>query len=338
MAVPVPSFGAAIFSFPNIPLHIPPCPNFSLALPFLKKTAILSQPSTQNTPPSLRSWLLLGALGLVWGSSYILIKKGLVVYSPEQLACLRISISALAFLPFFISRFATIDWSKLKYLAIVGFSGSFFPAFLFAFAQTELTSSTTGVLSSLTPLFTLFLGILYFKVPFSWIKVMGVLTGLAGAVSLILFGSETGLGGQLSFGLLVILGCLLYSLSANTVKASLQEMNALTLSSVAFLLIGPPAFIYLFTTDFLPRLQTEEGAWAALGYIALLALFGTVFASFFFFRLVQVTNAVFASTVSYLIPLVALMWGFLDGESITFFHVIGMALILGGVYISGKGK
>ncbi|MEM1323635.1 MAG: DMT family transporter [Bacteroidota bacterium] len=289
-----------------------------------------------SSSPSLRSWLLLGMLGLVWGSSYILIKKGLVVYAPAQLACLRISISALAFLPIFLARLSKVDWSKLKYLAVVGFAGSFFPAFFFAIAQTQLSSSTTGVLSSLTPLFTLFLGILYFKVPFSWIKIAGVLTGLAGAVSLILFGSEAGMGGHLGFGLLVILGCLMYSLSANTVKAALQDMNALTLSAVAFFLIGPPALIYLFTTDFVQILQQQEGAWLALGYIVLLALFGTVFASFFFFRLVQITSAVFASTVSYLIPLVALMWGFVDGEPITLYHLIGMSLILGGVYISGR--
>ncbi|MEL6867422.1 MAG: DMT family transporter [Bacteroidota bacterium] len=286
--------------------------------------------------PQLIHWLLLAFLSLVWGSSYILIKRGLEVFTPPQLACLRIVISFLAFLPIFIVRFRKIDWSKFKYLAIVGFSGSFFPSFLFALAQTELSSSTTGVLSSLTPLFTLMLGILLFGLPLVWSKVVGVAIGLSGAVLLILFGGGDGLSGNPWYGLLVLLGCFLYATSSNTVKVYLQEINTITLSAAAFVIIGFPTLPVLFYTDFVSVMQEVEGAWAALGYVSILALFGTVLASILFFRLVQLTNAVFGSMVSYLIPMVALGWGLLDGEFIGWFHFIGMVLILIGVYISGK--
>ena len=289
-----------------------------------------------DQPPSLKHWLLLLFLSIIWGSSYILIKKGLVTYSPEQLACLRICISGLAFLPLFIARFKSIDWSKIKYIAVVGFAGSFLPAFLFAFAQTELSSSTTGVLSSLTPLFTLLLGILFFRFPFSWTSLMGVLLGLAGALSLILFGDAGEMSGQLLYGILVLLGCLFYALSGNTLKATLQELNVITISAVAFMMISIPALFYLFSTDFLEVLQTNELALTSLGYIAILALFGTVLASVLYFRLIQMTNPVFGSTVSYLIPIVALGWGAMDGEIVGLVHLLGMGLILGGVYISGK--
>ena len=287
-------------------------------------------------PPSLKAWILLGLLGLVWGSSYVLIKKGLEAFSPQQVACLRIGITALAFLPVFVFRFKKIDWTKLKYFAVVGFAGSFFPAFLFAFAQTQISSSITGVLSSLTPLFTLALGILFFKTPFLWTKVLGVLIGLAGAVLLIVFGKEAGVDGNIWYGLLVVLGSLLYASSANTVGSHLQNMNALTISAVSFILIGLPAIGYLFYSDFTSVLIEKDNGWAALGYISILSLFGTVIATVLFFKLVQLTDAVFSSMVSYLIPVVAIMWGAVVGEPITIYHLIGMVLILSGVYISRK--
>ena len=293
--------------------------------------------STQlSKPPSPKAWILLGLLGLVWGSSYVLIKKGLEAFDPEQVACLRISITALAFSPIFVVNFKKIDWSKLKYFAIVGFAGSFFPAFLFSFAQTQISSSITGVLSSLTPLFTLALGILFFKTPFFWPKVAGVLVGLAGAILLIVFGKEAGVDGNIWYGLLVVLGSLLYASSANTVGSHLQDMDALMISAVSFILIGIPAVTYLFYTDFTSVLIEKENGWAALGYISILSLFGTFIATVVFFKLVQMTDAVFSSTVSYLIPIVAIMWGAVVGEPITFYHLIGMLLILSGVYISKK--
>jgi len=193
-----------------------------------------------------------------------------------------------------------------------------------------------GALTSLTPLFTLVLGILFFKLPLLWRKVLGVLLGLSGALFLLLFGAESDLTSNLTYGMLVVVGCFFYAISVNTVKASLQEMNSVTLSAVSFSLIGIPGLMFLLSTNFLQILQEHEQAWTSLGYITLLAIFGTVLASVLFFRLVQLTNPIFASMVSYLIPIVALFWGFFDGEMITIYHFIGMFVILSGVYIARK--
>ncbi len=299
------------------------------------KTAISAPVTTQEKAPTLMSWFVLLLLSIVWGSSYILIKKGLLAFAPEQLACMRISFSTLCFLPIFILRFSDIDWSKTKALLIVGGAGSFIPAFLFALAQTRLSSSLTGLLSSLTPLFTLLQAFILFKMPYSWAKILGVLMGLCGAVFLVYFG-QSGNSANFWYGGLVIIACFLYAYSANTVKASLQDMNPITLSAASFVLVGPPAILYLLSTDFIEIIQTHPQGLSSLGYICLLAFAGTVIASLLFFWLVQLTNAVFASTVSYLIPMVALGWGFLDGEPITIYHFLGMVLILFGVYISRK--
>jgi len=284
--------------------------------------------------PSWLNYFLLLLLSLVWGSSYILIKKGLIAYTPPQVACLRIAISSLCFLPFFLLRYKDIDWSKFKHLAVVGAAGSFIPAFLFSFAQTEINSSMAGVLSSLTPLFTLLLGVVFFKLEVGWMKYLGVLIGLVGAMVLILFSSEAEMEGNPWYGLLVVAGCFFYALSVNTVKAELQEMNSITLSSAAFVIVGLPAFVYLWYANFYETLTTHSEGWSSLFAISILAIFGTVIASVIFFKLVQLTNPIFASMVSYFIPIVAILWGVRDGEPVTCYHFAGMILILIGVYIT----
>lgn len=285
---------------------------------------------------TLRHYALLLLLSVVWGSSYFLIKKGLIAYSPTQLASLRIAISSLAFLPFFVLKYQEIDWSKFKELAIVGFAGSFIPAFLFSFAQTEISSSIAGVLSSLTPLFTLILGVIFYNIKAGWAKYFGVLLGLSGAAILILFGKSAGATGNLWYGLLVVAGCFFYAISANTVKAGLQDMGAMTLSTGAFMIIGPFALAYLAYSGAFAVMMTPVGQTSLLA-VSVLAIFGTVIASVLFFKLVQMTTPLFGSMVSYLIPIVAVFLGAWDGEPIVIVHWIGMGLILGGVYFA-RGK
>ncbi len=275
-------------------------------------------------------------LSLVWGSSFILIKKGLVAYPPDIMASLRIIIASFAFLPIFIIRYKDIDWSKFKYLLTVGLAGTALPSYLFAFAQTKITSSVAGVLNSLTPLFVLLLGILFFKQAFSGAKLVGVLIGLIGAIVLTIFGNEGAIEFDNLYICYIILATIFYATSANTVHHYLQDMNSVTISAAAFIPLGIPCLIYLMTTDFYTIFQTHEAATSSLMYIILLAMASTVMASVLFFQLVKKTNAVFASLVAYIIPIVAVLWGVIDGEPITVFHLIGMALILFGVYITKR--
>ena len=215
-------------------------------------------------------------------------------------------------------------------------TGSGLPAILFSTAQTEISSSVAGVLSSLSPLFTLVVGILFFGASAMWSKISGILMGLLGAVCLIAFGQNAGIEGNLWYGGLILIGCLCYAISSNTVKSSLQEMSSIKISAAAFFIVGIPSLIYLLTTDVLTVIQTHEHGWTSLGTVTLLALAGTVMATILFFKLVQVTNPIFASLVSYLIPVIAILLGSYDGEPITFLHVIGMALILLGVYLTNR--
>lgn len=291
---------------------------------------------TTIAKPSLTNWLTLWILGLLWGCSFILIKRGLVCFSPVQTASLRIGISALAFFPFFIWHFRKLNWYKLKYYVIIGLAGSGIPAILFATAQMEVPSSVSGILNSLTPLFTFVFGIAFFNTKGTLRSFFGVLLGLAGAGILIMFGKEMGASGHFLYGLMIVLATMCYATSVNTVKRHLQDEHPIALSAVAFQIIGIPAYFMLWKTDFIGTLNADPEAMYALGYLVLLALIGTVLATTLFFALVQKTDALFGSMTTYIIPIMAVILGFLDGEPMTIVHVLGMCCILAGVYLSRK--
>lgn len=288
---------------------------------------------------STRWWgfLTLAFLSLVWGTSFILIKKSLGVFEPVQVALLRLGLAGVAFLPFLVRQWRHIDWRRWHFFVLVGFCGSGIPAFLFAFAQLHISSSVAGILNSLTPLFTLVIGIVIFRAQLVWAKVAGVLLGLAGASMLILFSSSADFRGEIGYSLLIVLSSVCYGTSTNIVGNKLRDVRSLIVSTFAFTSVGLPAFVILVgATDFVQVLTTHPQGWVGLGYVSFLALVGTVLATIIFFKLVQDTNPVFASTVAFIMPMVALLWGLLDGETIGLYHLVGMALILTGVYLSRR--
>jgi len=295
---------------------------------------------TYTAPPISKNqaFLTLGLLSLIWGTSFILIKKSLVTFSPSQVACLRMSISAIAFLPVLAYKHRQMDWSKLPFLLIVGLTGSGIPAFLFSTAQLHISSTMAGILNSLTPLFTFLLGVIFFKVAFGIYRLLGVLLGLVGAILLIAMANSGNLtSGNAVYGLLIVLSSICYATSSNVIGKYLQDMNALLISAASFGLVAIPLAVYLFAgTDFLAKMESLPEAWTSLGYIFILSMMGTVAATIVFFRLIQQTSPVFGSTVAYLMPIVALGWGLADGERVGWAHLIGMAFILSGVYLSRR--
>lgn len=282
------------------------------------------------------SWGILIFLSILWGCSFILIKKALISFDPIQLGCLRLGISSLAFAPVVWWHRKDIEWGRLPLFMAVGLTGSGIPAFLFAYAQTEVSSSLAGLLNSLTPIWTLIIGLFLFRLKFSKIKLAGVITGFIGAGMLILLGNGGVENGIQWHGLLIVVATVCYGSSVNMVQAFFGDTKPVIISSMSFFVIGIPALIWLFTTDFLHVMAHDSQAWWSLGSVTILSLFGTVMASMIFYYLVQKTSAVFGSTVTYLMPVVALAWGILDGETITTLHIAGLALILAGVYFTKR--
>ena len=285
---------------------------------------------------SIKNYLTLLFLATVWGSSFILMKKGLLVFSDVQVAALRLFIAFLSLVPFLFRAFKKVSKKHIFPIVIMAFFGNGIPAFLFTKAQTQLDSSLVGILNSLVPLFTLLLGIYFFKSRPSKTNIAGVVLGLFGAVFLTLFSMGGGVEIN-NYVLLVVLATVMYAVSINVIKKYLQDIDALSITALAFSIIGPLSAFYIFNADFLTLAKTDQGVEALL-YIALLAVVGTSSAVVIFNKLISRSSAIFASSVTYLIPIIAILWGAFDGEIITMHHILAVAIILSGVYLVNKKK
>lgn len=281
---------------------------------------------------STQSWLLLIGLSLIWGFSFFFMKNGLKTFSWDEVAAMRISASFIATLPLLIYHFKKLKRSELPYYCMVGFFGSGMPAFCFTFSQTHIESGITGVLNSLTPVFTFIFGVLLFHMQFEKRKLYGLIVALTGAVILVIFDQDAGGHSNLLYALPVFVATMSYALSANLVKRYLQTAHPLALGAAGFAFIGIPALIYLCTTGFLQH-ANDEFFTLSVSSIVALALFGTVTASIGYYALVQRTDAIFGSLVTYIIPLVAIIIGILDGEKLKAYHFAGILFILAGIYI-----
>lgn len=262
-------------------------------------------------------------------------KWGLISFSPEQVGALRIIFSALVFLPIFLKKLKRYSLREYKILFIYGLFGVGLPPFLYTFAQNHIDSSMAGILNSLVPLWTLITGMLAFSQKLDLKKVIGVIIGLTGAVILsIARAGENGLEVDLSnaWGLLVVLATLCYGISDNLLKAKLQDYDSKDLAAFAFGLMTLPALGILFTTDMSAFNFQEEQVMYSMGAIVALSVVGSAFAQYLFAKLIQMSNPLFASFVTYLIPIVALLWGAFDGESVGMLHVLGLCVILSAIY------
>lgn len=282
-------------------------------------------------------WLIFALLSLIWGSSFILIKKSLVVFDPVTVASLRILFATIAFLPVLATKLYKINFNIWYKYLIVGLAGTGIPAFLFAIAQTRVSSNLAGALNTLTPIFTLIIAVLLFRTRFDLKKVSGVFLGLIGAASII-YTVNSDFKGGVFFTSLIVIASILYGLNVNLVKKYFDNHDTLILTAASFIFFGPVSIIILAKTDFLHQMQNNDKAWVALLSVATLSLFSTVISTVLFFRLVQKSNAVFASSVSFTAPVVALLWGWLDGESFNVVNLISLTLILLGVYLTRNGR
>lgn len=246
--------------------------------------------------------------------------------------------SAVAFTPLLVWQWRSIPWHKWKAFLMVGLTGSGIPAFMYAIAQTQISSTMSGVLNSLTPIFTLIVSIVIYRNPFNLSKIQGVILGFVGATMLFVLGGASDTAANQWYGLFVIIGTICYGFSSNIVQNDLKGERSLIISAVSFCMIGIPGIIILAYTDISTDIQTHTFGYQSLASVAFLSLAGTVLASILFYHLVQQTDAVFGSTVAFLMPVVAILWGLVDGEIFKFTDLIGMTLILGGVYLIKRKK
>jgi len=282
-------------------------------------------------------WFILILLALIWGSSFILMKKALIDLSPIQVGALRIIFTALTLFTVGFKNISKVNKTQWYYIAITAFLGTFFPAFMFAFAVQKIDSSIVSILNSLTPLNTLVVGTLFFGFSFLRKQIFGVIIGLIGASILILKGAELNPDQNYMYALLIVCASIGYAFNVNILKKHLNDLNALTIVTGNFAIIFVPALVILWWTDFFELAKIQQ-AQTSLFYLVLLSIFGTAMAKTLFNKLIQMTSPIFSSSVTYLIPFVAIFWGVLDGERLYFGQFLAGTLIMIGVYLTNKGK
>jgi drug/metabolite transporter (DMT)-like permease len=280
-------------------------------------------------------WFFLIILSLIWGSSFILIKKGLVGLNPYQLGSLRIIFAAVFLLAIGFKTLPKIPQGQWKVIALTSLFGTFIPAYLFSIAETEIDSSISAILNSLTPLNTLILGVLAFGLNFKRNQIIGVFIGLIGSVLLVFNGAANHPEQNYYYAILVLIASICYAINVNLIKKYLSNLSALTISTGNFTVLLLPAITILCFSNFFKIVHVQEVQKSVL-FIMILGVVGTGIANILFFKLIQMSTPVFATSVTYLIPVVAFFWGLLDNEMLTPVQFFGAFVILIGVYLSAK--
>ena len=288
------------------------------------------------------TWVLLAVLALIWGSSFILMKRGLYhegvpVLTPWQMATARLSIAWLALSPLLV-RHAGLMRQHWKPMLGSGLLGNGIPAMLFALAQTRIDSALSGMLNSLTPLMTMLTGALFFATSIRAIHLVGIALGLLGAAGLVAFAPGQGPSSWSWFALLPVLGTLCYGFSGNIVKRHLHMIPPMATTVGALTWVGPLAIGLALGSGLPAKLESDPHAWNALGHVAVLAVMSSAFALVLWNMLLTRTTALRASMVTYLMPVVAIGWGLLDGERIMVMQLIMIGLVLAAVWLISSAE
>ncbi len=282
-------------------------------------------------------WLYLIVLSIIWGSSFILIKKSLLGFTPLQLGALRVIISGIFILLVGFHTLKSVKKEDWKWLVISGFLGTFFPVFLFAYAETEIDSAVASILNSLVPLNTILLGFAVFKIASTKRQILGVIFGFIGTSILIGKGAQLNPQQNYFYAGLVVISTVMYGINTNIIKRYLQNVKAITIAAGNFASIMVPAFIILLFTNFFSAQTFEHPEFKmSLIYIVILSLFGTAIAKVMYNKLVQMATPVFALSVTYAMLIVSVIWGLLDGESFSVIQGLATSLILVGIYLANR--
>ena len=280
-------------------------------------------------------WLILIGLSFVWGSSFILMKLAMLHLSPTQVGALRMIIAGLFLLVFFYPKLKQINRRQWKILFYIAVAGTFIPTFLFTFAIEHIDSGIVAILNSFTPLNTLLIGFLFFHYKFNKRQILGIFIGIVGTVLLVGKSAQLNPDDNYWYALLVLAATIGYAINVNVIKKYLADLDVVSIAVGNFMWVLPPALLVLYFTGFF-QMDFDKSVAVSLSYVAVLAIIGTALAMIYFNKMVHIASPVFASSVTYTIPIVALLWGLWDGEHISLMQVLAGGIILLGVYIVNK--
>ena len=286
--------------------------------------------SAQNR---LWSWIIILVLTLIWGSSFIMLKRALDVYSPEQVFAGRMMVAALILAPWSIPLLRRLRKKYWVPMIIFALISNLITTILYATAQTRIDSAVNGMINTLTPLMTLLVGVVFYRQKMSSFQGIGLFLGLIGTIILVIQAQGGEVGMINWFAIIAVAATFCNGFTGNILKFSLAGLTALEIASLSFLIVLPIALVEAFRTDMFSLMMTGDPGWASTRYLIILGLFSNALGLFLIGKLIQLSSPVFASLTTYLVPLLALFWGFMDSENITLFQILAMTLILISVFV-----
>jgi len=286
---------------------------------------------------SAGNWLLFVGLSVIWGSSFILMKIGLNNgMSAYDIAATRIVSAGLILLPIAIHGRKKVPTRLFPLVFLSGALGSLLPAFLYCYAEQGMDSSMAGALNSLTPVFVIVTGVLFFRRKTPVHKIVGILIAFTGTAILLGSKSDLRLSAGWHYPSMVVLATIMYGINVNLVAERLAGLPSLQVTAIALTLNAIPAALLLLLNGFWQQPFHESHYQKAVLASFVLGVGGTATATFLFYRLVKKAGGIFASMVTYGIPFVAIGWGLYFHEAIGWREVICLLIILGGVYLASK--
>ena len=285
-----------------------------------------------------KKWFYLAILSLIWGSSFILIKKGLVGLSSFQLASLRIIFAAIVIFIYSYNSLVKIPKKSWKWILITAYTGTFFPVYLISYGQTEIESGLASIITTITPINTLIVGIIFFGLVYTKKQLLGLLIGLIGAILLIYEASEADVNVNIYYSFFIYMTTIGYAASVNLIKNYLTEISPEAVTAGIFISISPPALLVLFLSDFSSLNLEDTEVLNSIIFVFILGVFGSAIAQTLFNKFVKIASPLFAAAVTYTMPIIAIFWAILDGETLTIMQFFATAIILIGVYMVNKKK
>ena len=285
-----------------------------------------------------KKWFYLAILSLIWGSSFILIKKGLVGLSSFQVASLRIIFAAIVIFIYSYNSLVKIPKKSWKWILITAYTGTFFPVYLISYGQTEIESGLASIITTITPINTLIVGIIFFGLVHTKKQLLGLLIGLIGAILLIYEASEADINVNIYYSFSIYMTTVGYAASVNLIKNYLTDISPEAVTAGIFISISPPALLVLFLSDFSSLNLEDTEVLNSIIFVFILGVFGSAIAQTLFNKFVKIASPLFAAAVTYTMPIIAIFWAILDGETLTIMQFFATAIILIGVYMVNKKK
>ena len=285
-----------------------------------------------------KKWFYLAILSLIWGSSFILIKKGLVGLSSFQVASLRIIFAAIVIFIYSYNSLVKIPKKSWKWILITAYTGTFFPVYLISYGQTEIESGLASIITTITPINTLIVGIIFFGLVYTKKQLLGLLIGLIGAILLIYEASEADINVNIYYSFFIYMTTVGYAASVNLIKNYLTDISPEAVTAGIFISISPPALLVLFLSDFSSLNLEDKEVLNSIIFVFILGVFGSAIAQTLFNKFVKIASPLFAAAVTYTMPIIAIFWAILDGETLTIMQFFATAIILIGVYMVNKKK